>query len=195
VARALASHFGAPLYGCLDSRLLADPNRAPDHPDLILAQSDGVFVPGNEQLDARAHAVRVERFHAPYHAALRAVVEHRLACGVRPFLLSIHSFEPSYAGVPRPWPVGVLWKTAEALAERLATALEQQGEEVGRNQPYDGRVALGYTLETHAIARELPHVLVEVRNDGIDTETGQQRWGALLAQALSTALPETFAGG
>lgn len=193
VARRLASRFDAPLYGCLDSRLLADPNRSPGHPDLILVQSDGVFVPGNELLDAAARAERVARFHQPYHDALAAAVAERLARGIRPFLLSIHSFEPVWAGVPRPWPVGVLWKTLQPIAERVAQALERQVGPVGRNQPYDGRVALGHTLETHAIAHGLPHLLIELRNDGIADQAGQQRWAQRLAGALGVALPEHFA--
>ena len=189
VALALARRLDAPLLGCLDSRLLADPNRAPDHPELILAQSDGVFVPANERLDEAAREARLERFHRPYHAAIAAAVAARRQAGLQPFLLSIHSFEPVFAGVPRPWPVGVLWKQDERFAAPLIAALEQEVMPVGNNQPYDGRVALGHTLEAHAIAHGLPHLLVEIRNDGILDAAGQALWADRLFIALHGALP------
>ncbi|MCK7594993.1 N-formylglutamate amidohydrolase [Pseudomarimonas salicorniae] len=190
VARILAERFDAPLWGCLDSRLLADPNRSPDHPDLILAQSEGTFVPGNERLPQPAREARIARFHRPYHDALEQAVEERLGRGARPFLLSIHSFEPVYAGLPRPWPVGVLWKKSDALARRVVAALERRVDPVGCNEPYDGRVALGHTLETHAIPRGLPQLLIEIRNDGIADAAGQQHWAKLIGAALEAALPE-----
>lgn len=188
VAHALAEAFDCDLLACQDSRLLADPNRAPDHPDLILAQSDDIFVPGNECLDGAEREARLARFHRPYHAAIEAELIEREREGVAPFLLSVHSFEPVFAGVPRPWPVGVLWKEDDRLARLLHTALERQVSPVGLNQPYDGRAALGYTLETHAIGRGLDHLLVELRNDGLQDAAGCRHWADVLHQALRPIL-------
>lgn len=188
VASELARIFDCDLLACLDSRLLADPNRAPQHPDLILAESDGIVVPGNAGLDQHARAARIARFHAPYHAAIGAELDAREAEGVEPFLLAVHSFEPSFAGQRRPWPVGVLWKDDPRLARALCDRLEQQVRPVGFNQPYDGHVVLGYTLEHHAIGRGLAQLLIEVRNDELDDHGGQLGWARRLADALGPLL-------
>jgi predicted N-formylglutamate amidohydrolase len=67
----------------------------------------------------------------------------------------------------------------------LIDALRGQGIEVGDNEPYDGRVAMGYTLEHHAIPRGLPHVLIEIRNDLIRSSEGQGDWAMRIAQAMT----------
>ncbi len=188
VARRLAEAFDCDLMACMDSRLLADPNRAPEHADLILAQSDGIFVPGNECLDGDARAARLARFHTPYHAAIAAELDARRAAGAEPFLLSIHSFEPVFAGIKRPWPVGVLWKVDDRLARQLCEQLARHTAPVGLNQPYDGRAAIGYTLDTHAIGRGLPHLLIELRNDGLRDAAARAQWASVLSQALAPVL-------
>jgi len=39
----------------------------------------------------------------------------------------------------------------------------------------------------HATSRALPHILIEVRNDLIETPEGQQKWANLIAPALWVA--------
>lgn len=184
VARHLARHFDAPLIHCGTSRLVVDANRDPDGSTLILAQSDSVFVPGNERLSDAERAQRIESFHRPYHAAIEQHLDAAAQAGQRPWLVSVHSFEPQLAEILRPWPIGVLWKTAREPVARLIEALEAQGVQVGDNEPYDGRVAIGYTLEHHAIPRGLPHVLLEIRNDLLGTEAGEEEWAQRLGRAL-----------
>ena len=71
--------------------------------------------------------------------------------------------------------------------EPLFAALQAMNIEVGDNQPYDGRFAMGYTLEHHAIGRGLPHAMIELRNNEIADPGRQQRWATQLADALITA--------
>ena len=184
VACALADRLSAELLGWNCSRLVADPNRAPDHADLILARSDDTFVPGNEALTDAEREQRLRLYHQPYHQAVEAAVSARLTAGERPLLVSIHSFEPMLVGIRRPWPIGVLWKQAREPLAGLIEALGNQGHAVGDNQPYDGRVALGYTLERHAIERGLPHVLFELRNDLLSTAQAHDYWAGCLIEAL-----------
>ncbi|PJK13274.1 hypothetical protein CO613_10070 [Lysobacteraceae bacterium NML07-0707] len=110
--------------------------------------------------------------HSPYHRAIERHLHTRLREGWRPIVLSIHSFNPELHGRARPWPVGLLWKYREPWLDTLFQQLRQQGLEVGDNQPYDGHVMMGYSLERHAIPNGLRHLLVEVRNDGLATQGG-----------------------
>lgn len=185
VATHLARHFDAPLIHCGTSRLVVDANRDPTGASLILAQSDSVFVPGNEGVTDAERAHRLDSFHHPYHAAIAQHLDAAQSAGHRPWLVSIHSFEPRLAEILRPWPLGVLWKTAREPVAGLIDALRWQGIEVGDNEPYDGRVAMGYTLEHHAIPRGLPHVLIEVSNDLIQSSEGQGDWAMRIARAMT----------
>ena len=40
----------------------------------------------------------------------------------------------------------------------------------------------------HATARGLPHVLIELRNDLIETEAGQAEWAGVLTPVLANIL-------
>ena len=187
VAQALASRFDAELIHCGTSRIAIDANRAPDSPDLILDRSDGVHVPGNQHLRPAERQRRLGHYFRPYHDQIRQSLDQRIARGERPLVLAIHSFEPVMAGIARPWPIGVLWKLAREPFEPLFAALQAMNIEVGDNQPYDGRFAMGYTLEHHAIGRGLPHAMIELRNNEIADPGRQQRWATQLADALITA--------
>src|SRR5579872_1662971 len=74
VARALAGAYGAAALLGGVSRLLIDLNRGADDPTLVMKLSDGSIIPGNRGADAGEVARRLGRFHAPYHAAIRAQI-------------------------------------------------------------------------------------------------------------------------
>lgn len=184
VACALAAQLECPLILGVYSRLLVDLNRARNDATLILAESDNTFVPGNLTISDAERADRVGRFHAPYHARIDAHVDGLIAHGVRPLLIAVHSFTPVLAGIERPWPVGVLWKLAREPVAGVIEALASEVQPVGDNHPYDGRTAMGWTLERHAVRRGLPHVMFEIRNDVIAGPAQQRAWGERLARAL-----------
>jgi predicted N-formylglutamate amidohydrolase len=184
VAARLAERLDATALFGRWSRLVVDLNRAPGDATLILAESDNVFVSGNLPLSDGERRRRIIEYHSPYHARIDAEVDARLASGVHPLLIAVHSFTPVYGGNPRPWQVGVLWKLAREPVAGLIDHLAAQGWTVGDNHPYDGRVAMGWTLDRHAIQRGLPHVMFEIRNDEIADAAAQARWGDILADAL-----------
>jgi predicted N-formylglutamate amidohydrolase len=184
VAHAVAASLDCPLIHGLHSRLLVDLNRAHDDATLIMAESDDTFVPGNLAISDAERAERVARFHAPYHARIDAHIDGLQAHGVHPVVVAVHSFNPVVAGIARPWQIGVLWKVDRSPVVPIIDWLAAEGFNVGDNQPYDGRSAMGWTLEYHAIRRGLPHVMFELRNDVIAEPAAQEEWGRRLARCL-----------
>ena len=68
----------------------------------------------------REVARRIAAYHAPYHAAIAAELDR---IGPDAVLISMHSFTPSWKGVPRPWEVGVLYDRDARLAAPLMARL------------------------------------------------------------------------
>ena len=86
----------------------------------------------------------------------------------------------------RPWPVGLLWRKDNPLADRMASVLSGEATvlPLGLNQPYEIEDASDYTIPVHAEARSMPHVLVEVRNDYLADVRGVSAMADLLAAAI-----------
>ena len=172
------------------SRLLVDLNRSLEDPTAFPAESDGVLVPGNQQLSRQDRSLRVKSFYTPYRLAIERMLHRFRERDVVPAFISIHSFTPELAGVARPWHVGLLWdkdpRIPVPLLERLRA--HPAGFHVGDNQPYSGKHPADYTIDHHAEAAGLPHVSIEVRQDLVDSEGGAERWAAILHQALGEIL-------
>lgn len=186
LTRGLAQTFGVPAVLSRFSRLLIDPNRGDDDPTQIMRLSDGAIVPGNRHLDDAERDKRRRLYYAPYHQAIRRVVDQCLATGVMPTLLSIHSFTESWKGVPRPWHVGILWDRDPRLAEPLIEAFAASGDLiVGDNEPYHGGLE-GDCMWQHGTSRGLPHAIIEVRQDLIRDAAGQAAWTRRIADVVAS---------
>lgn len=185
VAQRLSLAIDAPLVSAPASRLLVDPNRSLNAPDLIVQQAEGQPVPGNLALSDDEREARLDAYHAPYHEAIDSLLDRR---GDIQALVSIHSFTPLMNGTTRPWHAGVLHAADSHLADRLIDALSAHEELIiGRNQPYAPTDGVYYTLERHGTGRMT--AMIEVRNDQLGDEAGQARWAELLAGAISAAVP------
>jgi predicted N-formylglutamate amidohydrolase len=170
------------------SRLVIDCNRAPDHPGAIPAVSDRVPIPRNEDLSEAERAARVASIHAPYHARIAAEIDARIASGELPLIICAHSFTPVMQDDVRPWHVGVLHGGASPASEALLRLLRAEGDlVVGDNQPYamDGT---DYTAPTHAWARGLDVIELEIRQDLLADIEGQTRFADLFARLLPQLL-------
>ena len=191
VSQRIAAALDAPLVESCISRLVIDCNRPLDAPDLVTEVSERTIVPGNHGLSLEARERRVAIAHAPYHAAIEQLIEERLAAGLGCRLIAIHSFTPMYKGVPRRWQVGIIHDDDMRLAGPMLAALAAEaGITVGDNQPYSPADRVYYTLERHARSRDLPCVMVEIRNDEIRDERGQREWADLLAGVLASTAAE-----
>ena len=88
----------------------------------------------------------------------------------------------------RPWHAGILWDNDPRMAKPLLEALFAEGDLiVGDNQPYFGGLE-GDTMWQHGTLRGLAHALIEVRQDLIRDEAGQQAWGKRLARLMRQLL-------
>ncbi|MEL7093521.1 MAG: N-formylglutamate amidohydrolase [Pseudomonadota bacterium] len=184
VSLALGDLLDAPVVAANFSRLVIDPNRGADDPTLIPQLYDGTIIPGNRHVDAYERARRVAELYDPYHKAIAAAAADREV-----IFLSIHSFTPQLKGrPPRPWEVGVLSaqdrRLADPLIAQLAASLDSP---VGDNEPYAGYFP-GDALSQHAHGPGRPNVLLEIRQDLIDTPQGQRDWAQTLAPHLTAAM-------
>ncbi len=192
VTRLMAAEMQAHALLSRFSRLVIDPNRGQDDPTLLMKLYDGSIIPANRHADAAEVERRKALFYTPYHNAITKRIDGMQANGLTPHLISIHSFTPQFRGrALRPWDVGILWDKDARLAVPLIKALENEdGLIVGDNQPYSGQLQ-GDCMYQHGTVRGLPHVLIEVRNDLISEEEGQQAWATRLARLLSPLIETT----
>ena len=191
ITRLIAHRLDAPAILAGYSRLVIDCNRNLEDPTSMPAVSDGVTVPGNQTLSPAARRERIETLFKPYHRAVEASLDGFAGRNVHPAVLSIHSFTPLMNGVERPWHIGVLWDKDPRIPVKLLAALRREaGLVVGDNEPYSAREPAGYTVRTHAVARGLPHVAVEIRQDLIADTAGEREWAERLVRALTPILAD-----
>ena len=185
VARFLAEALDSPMIASDFSRLVIDPNRGEDDPTLLMKIYDGTIIPGNRHADTAEVERRLNRLHRPYHTALDRLIQAR----PDPVVLAVHSFTKQFVGrPPRPWHVGVLYAGDTRLALPLVARLNAEPDLcVGDNEPYSGHLP-GDSMDRHGVGPHRPHVLIEVRNDLIETEADQAAWGRRLAPLLDAAL-------
>ncbi len=185
LARRIAELMGCGAVVAQVSRLVLDVNREPDSPTLVPAQSDGIPIPGNQDLSPADIAARIAAYHTPYHAACETVLAPFIGAGRVPIVLAVHSFTPEMAdGQPRPWEVGFLYNRDARLAQALMGFLEAETDLcVGDNEPYSG-ATLYYTMGRHGMGNGFPQTTLEVRQDQLETEAQVDAWARLLADGL-----------
>jgi predicted N-formylglutamate amidohydrolase len=181
VARGLAARLDASLILGGYSRLAIDLNRPLGSPDLIPAESDGVPIPGNQALRQPERVARIVALFLPYHRAIAQWLDAHPDPALR--LISLHSFTPRLAGQSRPWPIGLAYGRDPRLAQQLRRALTRQADLlVGDNEPYGIEDTHDFTLPTHGERRGIPHVMIEIRQDGLRTQPQVAGWVERLAQ-------------
>ena len=186
VADILSDRFDAPLVKSGYSRLAIDCNRNLTDETSIPEASDGVAIPGNRNLDGAEAAARAAQIMAPYHTEIERLLDSKRAPPFHAFV-SVHSFTPVFGGRPRPWQVSALWNRDGRLALPFMAALAARDVTVGDNQPYSARNNFGYTVHRHGELRDLPHLLVEIRQDLIADGEGAAYWAAIVGDALAAA--------
>lgn len=189
VARRLSAQLGAPLVLSGYSRLVIDCNRPPSSTESIAEESAGILVPGNRGLSSEEKRIRTEALFRPYHRAIGRLLDSRI--GRPSLLLSIHSFTPTLGGRPRPWHIGISYGRDRRLAALMLRALAHSRDlVVGDNEPYPIEDEIDYTIPVHGEGRGLPSVMIEIRQDGIQTSAAATAWAATLAEVYRLIEPE-----
>jgi predicted N-formylglutamate amidohydrolase len=162
-----------------------DCNRPPHVASSIPILSEATTIPGNDGISREAASLRKRAIFDPYHQRIDAVIDQRLQEKRPTLLVSLHSFTPVYAGVARPWHIGTLYHRDTRLPPLLLAALRAEGDlVVGDNEPYAVGDETDYTIPVHGEARGLVNSGIEIRQDLIADESGQQQWAERLARIL-----------
>jgi len=185
VARQVSRLIDAPLVLQRYSRLVYDCNRPPDSADAMPEISETTHIPGNQHLSPADRLARISEIYRPFHAAIADLLDRRAADGARSMVVTIHSFTPVYKGTPRAVELGILHDRDTGLAAKLITSFPTVAARL--NEPYGPKDGVLHTLNLHAAPRGLQHVMIEMRNDLISHERGQDDWAQRLSASLDHA--------
>jgi len=148
--------------------------------------SEATAIPRNEGISEGERGARRREIFAPYHDRIDAAISRRLRYERPTVLVSLHSFTPVYAGIARPWHIGTLYHRDTHLPPLLLELLRAEGDlVVGDNEPYAVSDETDYTIPVHGEARGLVNTGIEIRQDLIADQSGQQQWAERLARILA----------
>jgi len=189
VARRISSLLDAALVFQNFSRLAYDCNRPPEATDAMPAKSEVFEISGNAGLSAGARAARIDCIYEPFRSAIATTIRNRKASGRQTVLVTVHSFTPVYKGVVRDVEVGILHDVDRRLADQMLDhAGRKRRFETRRNEPYGPADGVTHTLKEHGLANGLLNVMIEIRNDLIKNEAGQEVMAGFLAGLIRESL-------
>ncbi|MFT6605707.1 MAG: putative N-formylglutamate amidohydrolase [Halocynthiibacter sp.] len=187
VARGMSARLDAPLVASGISRLVYDCNRPPSAEDAMPAQSEAIKVPGNFGLSDEQRRARAERYYAPFHDQLAKTI----AAIPSAILATVHSFTPLFLGQARAVEIGILHDSDARLADiMLHLAPAHTKANVQRNAPYGPEHGVTHTLKEHALKAEHLNVMLEIRNDLIQTPEQQEAMAETLVNWLTESLAQ-----
>jgi predicted N-formylglutamate amidohydrolase len=188
VARRMAEALDAPLIAQSYSRLVIDCNRDPAVATSIPTLGEHIEIPGNIGLSAEAIAARRAEIFEPYHRRVSTLLDERAAAGQPTILIAQHSMTNIFKGVRREMHAAVLYNRDRRFAGLVLDSLRgEAGLVIGDNEPYFVSDETDYTVPRHGEARGLPHVEIEIRQDLITDDAGQDEWARRLCRALQSA--------
>ena len=191
VARRLADLLSGVLIHAPVSRLIYDCNRAPDMAGAMPTRSELHDIPGNTALSVQERLARTEAVYLPWVSTLHSLIARRIASGLNPVVVTIHSFTPVYFGKKRLVEFGIIHDEDRSLSVAVLTAAQKLTRlNAQLNAPYSAADDVTHTLRLHATPYGLPNVMPELRNDLIATPDAQETMAAQLAPVLNMGLAE-----
>ena len=167
------------------SRLVVDLNRPHNSKECIREKSDGSIILGNKNLSTNEKKERLLNFHIPFHDFVAHTINK-----IKPkVLLSLHSFTPKLneEKLNRPWQCGVLYGESLELGKKCIEFLRDKHSLcVGDNQPYKIEKGGDYTIPIHGDERNIPAILIEIRQDLISEVKGQKKWAELMVSMINS---------
>ncbi|SEW31986.1 Predicted N-formylglutamate amidohydrolase [Aliiroseovarius sediminilitoris] len=187
VAKCLSTGLDAPLVVGEISRLVYDCNRPLEAPDCTPSRSEVFDIPGNVDLNDIDKQSRFDTVHAPFHATVDYAIDRQIARVDAPVLLvTVHSFTPVFHGQRRTLDIGYLHDNNSRAATMAVNIERDRGTyRAAINEPYAARDGVTYTLAKHGEARGLDNVMIEIRNDLIDTPATAEAMADHLVTTLS----------
>ncbi len=179
----LSKVLDAPLVHGLISRLVYDCNRPPEATDAMPDRSEIFNIPGNRNLPPEEKTMRIETYYRPFE---HRVEETLNASPNLKALVTIHSFTPVYHGEPRAVEIGILHDIDTRLADSVLEIAN--GYQIRRNEPYGPADGVTHTLKRHGLSRGLLNVMIEIRNDLIQTPDQCREMAGHLGNWLNAAL-------
>lgn len=191
VALKLSQSLDAVLVASCISRLVYDCNRPPGHPGAMPERSEVFDVPGNTNLTDAARQSRHDTYYLPFRNAVEAAISAK----PKPVMVTMHSFNPVYHGVPREVEIGILHADDARVADAMLDCARAHTDHiVRRNEPYGPTDGVTHTVAEHATPQGHPNVMIEVRNDLIQTPEAQAEMARQLTGWLTQALSEITGG-
>ncbi|MEP5728171.1 MAG: N-formylglutamate amidohydrolase [Sulfitobacter sp.] len=184
VAKELSERLDATLVASRISRLVYDCNRPPGHPNAMPPRSEIYDIPGNVDLSQAQRQARHDAYYVPFRDAVATAI----GAVTNPVLVTMHSFTPVYHGQQRDVEIGILHEADTRVADAmLACAQTHTDHIVRRNEPYGPHDGVTHTVAEHATPQGHPNVMLEVRNDLIQTAKSQDAMARQLAGWLTQA--------
>lgn len=185
IAKILATELDAPLVASLVSRLVYDCNRPPEAPSAMPEASELIKVPGNRDLTQAQKDERTQFVYVPFCEAVTQTIASREDQAV---IVTVHSFTPIYFGNRRTTEIGILHDSDTRLADAMIAEAGAIKMKVDRNEPYGPNDGVTHSLRLHGISNGIANVMIEVRNDLIDTPDAQRDAAHQLLALLRPAL-------
>lgn len=187
VARELSDILDSPLVAATVSRLIYDCNRPPDSTSAMPPRSEVFDIPGNCDLAPGDRVARTEGVYLPFQAALTRQLACMLAVGRRPVIVTVHSFTPFWFGEKREVQLGIIHDADPRFSQNVHAAAQGLPLRVALNEPYSAADGVVHTLRLHATPYDLPHTMLEIRNDLIGDHAAQRAMAENLAEVLDRA--------
>jgi len=188
VAQGIAQQLNSTLIFQQYSRLVIDCNRAYSADSLIPEIIHGTKVSGNNGLGLEERKARIDEIHAPFHKEIEQELEARRVQNTPTILASIHSFTPKLGDRERPWHIGVQYAQNATFANIIMNILREDTTLcIGDNQPWPVNETDDYTIPVHGDGRNLPYVMIEIRQDLISAEDAQNLWAKKLVIVFERA--------
>jgi predicted N-formylglutamate amidohydrolase len=185
VSRLLSKLLDAPLVLQRYSRLAYDCNRPPESDGAMPEVSESTVIPGNKSLSAEVKMERLKSIYRPFHEGLADVLDQRACAGKATSLVTIHSFTKTYRGKDRAVELGILFDRDARIADKLIKGFPNIDTRL--NEPYGAKDGVMHTINLHAAPRGIKSVMIEIRNDFITIERGQNEWAQRLSLPLIQA--------
>lgn len=191
VSRKLAELMDSVVIHAPVSRLVYDCNRAPDKASAMPETSEIYDVSGNRNISSQERLRRTEAVYLPWANGLHNLIAGRIALGLRPVIVTVHSFTPVYQGKQRHVEFGVIHDNDLSLAVAIQAAASKHTRlHTKLNAPYSAADDVTHTLRAQALPYGLPNAMLELRNDLIATKSTQNEMAELLAPILNMGLVE-----